>query len=233
MKFNILTLFPDMFPGPLNYSIAGNALDNKKYSIKAYDIRDFSDSSNKSVDDTPFGGGAGMVMRADVLDKALNFVKKKNAGIHTASIYLSPSGEKLDQKMIKTIVKYDNIILLCGRYEGVDQRFLDHNQIKEVSIGDYILAGGEIAAFVLIEACIRLIPDVLGNNESLINESFEDYLLEHPHYTKPAIWNNIKVPDVLRSGNHKMISEWRKKESLKKTKKVRPDLLKLYNSSKD
>ena len=135
--------------------------------------------------------------------------------------------------MIKTIVKYDNIILLCGRYEGVDQRFLDHNQIKEVSIGDYILAGGEIAAFVLIEACIRLIPDVLGNNKSLINESFEDYLLEHPHYTKPAIWNNIKVPDVLRSGNHKMISEWRKKESLKKTKKVRPDLLKLYNSSKD
>lgn len=233
MKFNILTLFPDMFPGPLNYSISGNALDNKKYSIKAYDIRDFSGSSNKSVDDTPFGGGAGMVMRADVLDKALNFVKNKNKSIHTASIYLTPSGEKLDQKMIKRIVKYDNIILLCGRYEGVDQRFLDHNQIKEVSIGDYILAGGEIAAFVLIEACIRLIPDVLGNNKSLINESFEDYLLEHPHYTKPAIWNNIKVPDVLRSGNHKMIAEWRKKESLKKTKKVRPDLLKLYNSSKD
>ncbi len=233
MKFNILTLFPDMFPGPLNYSISGNALDNKKYSIKAYNIRDFSGSSNKSVDDTPFGGGAGMVMRADVLDKALNFVKNKNKSIHTASIYLTPSGEKLDQKMIKRIVKYDNIILLCGRYEGVDQRFLDHNQIKEVSIGDYILAGGEIAAFVLIEACIRLIPDVLGNNKSLINESFEDYLLEHPHYTKPAIWNNIKVPDVLRSGNHKMIAEWRKKESLKKTKKVRPDLLKLYNSSKD
>ena len=233
MKFNILTLFPDMFPGPLNYSISGNALDNKKYSIKAYDIRNFSGTSNKSVDDTPFGGGAGMVMRADVLDKALNFVKNKNEGIHTASIYLTPSGEKLDQKMIKRIVKYDNLILLCGRYEGVDQRFLDHNQIKEVSIGDYILAGGEIAAFVLIEACIRLIPDVLGNNKSLINESFEDYLLEHPHYTKPAIWNNIKVPDVLRSGNHKMIAEWRKKESLKKTKKVRPDLLKLYNSSKD
>lgn len=233
MKFNILTLFPDMFPGPLSYSISGNALDNKKYSIQTYDIRNFSDSSNKSVDDTPFGGGAGMVMRADVLDKALNFVKKKNTSMNTTSIYLTPSGEKLDQKMIKRIVKYDNIILLCGRYEGVDQRFLDHNQIKEVSIGDYILAGGEIAAFVLIEACIRLIPDVLGNRKSLIYESFEDYLLEHPQYTKPALWNNMKVPDVLLSGNHKMISEWRKKESLKKTKKIRPDLLKLYNSTKD
>ena len=233
MRFNILTLFPDLFPGPLNYSVSGNALKNKKYSISAFDIRKFSDLSNKSVDDNPFGGGAGMVMRADILNKALEFVKKKTVISNSISIYLTPSGEKLDQKMIKRIVKYDNIILICGRYEGVDQRFLDHNNVKEVSIGDYVLAGGEIAALVLIEACIRLIPDVLGNKKSLINESFEDFLLEHPHYTKPAVWKNIAVPKVLRSGNHKMISEWRKKESIKKTKKIRPDLIKLYNKSKD
>lgn len=231
MKFNILTLFPEMFPGPLKFSLSGRALKENKFSISTHNIREYSSSKNKSIDDAPFGGGAGMVMRPDVLDKAFKSVKK-NRG-NALSIFLSPSGERLEHKMIKRIVKYDNIILLCGRYEGVDQRFLDHHKIKEVSVGDYILSGGEIAAFVLIDACVRLIPGVLGNKKSLINESFEDFLLEHPQYTRPANWNNIEVPNVLLSGNHEEISVWRKEESIKKTKKMRPDLLKLYNNPED
>ncbi len=227
MNFKILTLFPKMFPGPLNFSIYKKALEKKLFNLNVTDIRDFSSEKSKTVDDAPAGGGPGMVLRADIVQKALDNVKlglKKNY----CCIYLSPSGTKLTQKKIKNICKFKDIVIICGRYEGIDQRFIDYNSINELSVGDYILSGGETAAFILIDACVRLIPEVLGNRESLQSESFEDYLLEYPHYTRPENWNGLKVPDILKSGNHKKISDWRLKKSIEKTKKVRPDLFELY-----
>ena len=229
MKFKILTLFPEMFPGPINYSITGKALKKKKFQLETINIRDFSINKAKTVDDTPFGGGAGMIMKADILQSALTFAKKgfkKNCKIFS----LSPSGKKITQSFIKNLVTSKEIILICGRYEGIDQRFIDYNDIEEISVGDYILSGGELASFILIDACVRLIPEVLGNSESLTSESFRDHLLEYSQYTKPSIWKKLKVPEVLLTGNHKKISEWRLKESIEKTKKVRPDLYKIYKS---
>ena len=227
MKFKILTLFPEMFPGPINHSVTGKALKKKKFQLETINIRDFSINKAKTVDDTPFGGGAGMIMKADILQNALTFAKKgfkKNCKVFS----LSPSGKKITQSFIKNLVTSKEIILICGRYEGIDQRFIDYNDIDEISVGDYILSGGEIASFILIDACVRLIPEVLGNNNSLNVESFNDNLLEYSQYTKPYEWKNIKVPEILLSGNHKKISDWRLKNSLEKTKKIRPDLYKLY-----
>ena len=227
MKFKILTLFPEMFPGPINHSITGKALRKKKFQLEAINIRDFSINKAKTVDDTPFGGGAGMIMKPDILQNALTFAKKgfkKNCKI----LSLSPSGKKITQNFIKNLASSKEIILICGRYEGIDQRFVDYNEIEEISVGDYILSGGEIASFILIDACVRLIPEVLGNNNSLNVESFNDNLLEYSQYTKPYEWKNIKVPEILLSGNHKKISDWRLKNSLEKTKKIRPDLYELY-----
>ena len=231
MKFKILTLFPEMFPGPINYSITGKALKKKKFQLETINIRDFSINKAKTVDDTPFGGGAGMIMKADILQSALTFAKKgfkKNCKIFS----LSPSGKKITQSFIKNLVTSKEIILICGRYEGIDQRFIDYNDIEEISVGDYILSGGEIASFILIDACVRLIPEVLGNSESLRSESFHDYLLEYSQYTKPSIWKKLKVPEVLLSGNHKKISDWRLKNSLEKTKKIRPELYNLFVKEK-
>ena len=231
MKFRVLTLFPEMFPGPINHSIIGKALRKKKFQLEAINIRDFSIDKAKTVDDTPFGGGAGMIMKPDILQNALNFAKKgfkKNCKIFS----LSPSGKKITQNFIKNLVGSKEIILICGRYEGIDQRFIDHNEIEEISVGDYILSGGEIASFILIDACVRLIPEVLGNSKSLSSESFHDYLLEYSQYTKPSIWNKLKVPEVLLKGNHKKISDWRLNNSLEKTKKIRPDLYKLFVKEK-
>ena len=231
MKFKILTLFPEMFPGPINYSITGKALKKKKFQLETINIRDFSINKAKTVDDTPFGGGAGMIMKADILQSALTFAKKgfkKNCKIFS----LSPSGKKITQSFIKNLVTSKEIILICGRYEGIDQRFIDYNDIEEISVGDYILSGGEIASFILIDACVRLIPEVLGNSKSLSSESFHDYLLEYSQYTKPSIWNKLKVPEVLLTGNHKKISDWRLNNSLEKTKKIRPDLYKLFVKEK-
>tara|TARA_B100000989_G_scaffold36852_1_gene23423 strand:+ start:799 stop:1509 length:711 start_codon:yes stop_codon:yes gene_type:complete len=227
MNFNILTLFPDMFPGPLNYSIQRKAISNKLFSVKTTDIRKFSTDKSKTVDDKPFGGGAGMILRPDILQNAFDYTKKK-IKCEFLGIYLSPGGQKLTQNLVKKISLHKEVILICGRYEGVDQRFIENNSIQEISIGDYIISSGEIAAYVLIDACIRLIPKVLGNKNSLNNESFINFLLEYPQYTKPRNWNNMNVPKILTSGNHEKIKEWRQKKSIEKTKKIRPDLFNMY-----
>ena len=231
MIFNIITLFPEIFPGPLNHSLSGKALNENKLQIITYDLRKFSKLKNKKVDDTPFGGGPGMIIRADIVQNALDFVKKTSKKPKT--IFLSPGGKTLCQKKIREIVNFKDMIIICGRYEGIDQRFLDHNKIEEISIGDYILSGGELAAIILIDTCVRLIPEVLGNNKSLINESFENNLLEYPQYTKPRVWKNLRVPEPLLSGNHELIKEWRYNEAKKKTKLIRPDLWKKYIDFKE
>ena len=228
MKFNILTLFPEIFPGPLNHSLTGKALKNKLFKINTINIRDFSTTKSKTVDDKPFGGGAGMIIKPDVLQSSLNHAKKITKGSKEKILYFSPSGKKINQKLVNDLINFKEIILICGKYEGVDQRFIDYNKIEEISLGDYIISGGELAAFILIDACVRLIPEVLGNNNSLNVESFNDNLLEYSQYTKPYEWKNIKVPEILLSGNHKKISDWRLKNSLEKTKKIRPDLYELY-----
>ena len=231
MIFNIITLFPEIFPGPLNHSLSGKALNENKLQIITYDLRKFSKLKNKKVDDTPFGGGPGMIIRADIVQNALDFVKKTAKKPKT--IFLSPGGKTLCQKKIREIVNFKDMIIICGRYEGIDQRFFDHNKIEEISIGDYILSGGELAAIILIDTCVRLIPEVLGNNKSLINESFENNLLEYPQYTKPRVWKNLSVPEPLLSGNHELIKEWRYNEAKKKTKLIRPDLWKKYIDFKE
>ncbi len=230
MKFKILTLFPEMFPGPLGFSIIGKALKKKKFNLETINIRDFSKKKSKTVDDKPFGGGAGMIIQPDILQNSLEYAKKKLK--HPKIIYLSPSGKRFSHKIAKEIINYKNVIIVCGRYEGIDERFLEYNKIEEISVGDYVLSGGETAAFILIDACVRLIPEVLGNNKSLCSESFQNNLLEYPQYTKPLEWKKKRPPDILLSGNHKKISDWRLKKSLEKTKKIRPDLFKLYMKKK-
>lgn len=226
---NILTLFPEMFPGSLGTSLSGKALDKGIWGYETVNIRDFAEGVHKSVDDTPYGGGAGMVMRADIIEKALLSVP--GAG---RKIYLSPRGKTLTQNLIKELAATPALTLLCGRYEGVDQRVLDAHEFEEISIGDYVLSGGEPAALILMDACIRLLPGVMGNEDTPDNESFGSAtggLLEYPHYTRPAEWvdadgNAHEVPEVLQSGNHAKIDEWRKAQSLALTKARRPDLLK-------
>ena len=227
MNFKILTLFPELFPGPLSHSVIGAALKKKIFSIETINIRDFANNRAKTVDDKPFGGGAGMILKPDVLQRAYDFSLKKKER-KTKTIYLSPSGDRLNYDKLIEINKYKNVIIICGKYEGIDSRFIQHNDIEELSVGDYVLSGGEIASFILIDACVRLIPEVLGNKNSLNSESFQNHLIEHPHFTKPQDWLGKKVPDVLLNGDHKKISDWRLKESIEKTKKIRPDLYKIY-----
>lgn len=222
----LLTLFPDMFPGYLGQSLAGRALERGDWVFDCVQIRDFGEGKHQTVDDTPFGGGAGMVMRADIIEKALLSVP--NAG---RKIYMSPRGKVLNQGLVKELAAEDKLTILCGRYEGVDQRVLDAHGFEEVSIGDYVLSGGEPAALILMDACIRLLPGVMGNETTPDEESFSNGLLEYPHYTRPAEWTDANgearaVPDVLKSGNHAEIAKWRQAESLKLTQAVRPDLLK-------
>lgn len=229
MNFNLLTLFPDMFPGMLGQSLAGKALMRGDWSFNAVNIRDYATDNHKTVDDTPYGGGAGMVMRADIIESALLSVQKPGR-----KIYLSPRGKVFNQALAKELSQEENITLLCGRYEGVDQRVLDAHDFEEISIGDYVLSGGEPAALILMDACIRLLDGVMGNVETADNESFctnTGGLLEYPHYTRPAEWTaqngeTYTVPDVLRGGHHADIDKWREEESLKITNVVRPDLLK-------
>ncbi len=221
MNFNILTLFPEMFPGTLGQSLSGRALESGAWSYKCVDIREFGDGVHKNVDDTPYGGGAGMVMRADIIEKALLSIPSPGR-----KIYLSPRGKPLTQALVQKLSEEPQITLLCGRYEGVDQRVLDACEFEEVSIGDYVLSGGEPAAIILMDACIRLLPGVMGNAETAGEESFSNGLLEYPHYTRPAEWKGLKVPEVLTSGDHGKIKDWRRQEAENLTKKVRPDLLK-------
>lgn len=214
----IFTLFPELFPGPLGASLTGKALD-KIWSLKTINIRDFATDIHKTVDDTPYGGGAGMVLKPDVIDAAL--ISEPS---DTPFIYLSPRGEPLTQNLVKELSKAQGLRILCGRYEGVDERVLIHHKAREISLGDFVLTGGELAALPLLDAVIRLLPGVVSKEESLQNESFEEGLLEHPLYTKPASWKNLDVPAVLREGNHAKIEEWKRQESERITQERRPDL---------
>lgn len=223
MKVKILTIFPELFPGFLGSSLTGRALKEGIWSLDVVNIRDFAFDKHGSVDDTPCGGGAGMVMRADVLGEAI----KANHNIGRV-IYMSPRGKPLTQDLAKELGKENNLTILCGRFEGVDERVIEAFEIEEVSIGDYILTGGDQAAQILLDATLRLIPGVIGNEESIKNESFEDCLLEHSQYTRPVEWDGRKVPDILMSGHHKKIEEWRKQQSIEITKERRPDLYKKY-----
>jgi tRNA (guanine37-N1)-methyltransferase len=225
----LLLLFPELFPGPLSASVTGAALEKKLWSLEAINIRDFTKDERKTVDDTPYGGGAGMVLKADILADAI----EKNLKPESKIFYLSPRGKTLTQKKARELAQEKEIILLCGRYEGVDQRVLDEFAIEEISIGDYVLSGGELAAFIVIDAVLRNVDGVLGADESLAEESFGskgnsqyENLLEYPHFTRPANWRGREVPEVLTSGHHKKISEWRKEKAIEITKKNRPDLLK-------
>ncbi|MFN8719928.1 MAG: tRNA (guanosine(37)-N1)-methyltransferase TrmD [Rhodospirillales bacterium] len=219
-----LTLFPEMFPGPLGHSLAGRALENGLWRLEAHDIRAFATDRHRHVDDTPFGGGPGMVMRPDVIARAIE-------ATHIAGrrlLYLSPRGRPLDQAMVRDLVAGPGVTLLCGRYEGVDERVIEARAMEEVSVGDYVLSGGEPAAIVLLDACVRLVAGVMGNAETAGQESFETGLLEHPHYTRPADWQGRAVPEVLVSGHHERVRQWRQAEAERITRQRRPDLWQRY-----
>jgi tRNA (guanine37-N1)-methyltransferase len=230
-RATVLTILPEMFPGALGMSLAGKALAENKWALDIIDIRAFATDTHRSVDDTPAGGGAGMVMRADIAAAAID-AARKNAPPGTRTLYLSPRGTPLTETEVRSIAKSPGAILLCGRFEGIDQRVLDARGIEEVSIGDYVLSGGELAAQVLIDACVRLLPGVAGNEDSLAEESFASGLLEYPHYTRPRDFEGRAIPEVLLSGDHKRIAEWRREQAEKLTKDRRPDLWQRYLKGK-
>jgi tRNA (guanine37-N1)-methyltransferase len=222
-RATVLTLFPELFPGPLAASLAGEALTQGLWALDAVGIREFGLGRHRTVDDTPAGGGAGMVMRADVLGAAIDSARARHADL--PAIYLSPRGELLTQDRVRELSAGPGVLLLAGRYEGIDQRVIEARGLREVSIGDYVLAGGEVAAMVLIEAVVRLLPGVLGQPASLGEESFEAGLLEYPQYTRPRDWEGRPIPDVLLSGDHARIAQWRRAEAERLTRQRRPDLL--------
>jgi len=222
-RARVLTIFPEMFPGPLGLSLAGAALESGVWALDVLDIRDFARDKHRTVDDAPFGGGPGMVMRPDVIDAALGSLAARE-GAAGPVIYLSPRGRLLDRALARELAAGPGVTLLCGRYEGVDQRVLDARGVAEVSIGDYVLSGGEPAAMVLLDAAVRLLPGVMGNAASPAEESFERGLLEYPHYTRPATWRGRPVPEVLLSGHHENIRRWRMEEAERITRERRPDL---------
>ena len=219
MKFDVLTLFPEMFE-PLKQSIIKRAVEKNLIDINLINIRDFSEDKHNKVDDTPYGGGAGMLMKPDVVDRAYNSIKSENAKV----IYLTPQAKTLNQRIVRDLSKQEHLILLCGHYEGIDQRVLDKIVDEEISIGDYVLTGGELPAMVLIDSVSRYVEGVLSN-ESTEEESFSNGLLEYPQYTRPEIFDNVKVPDVLISGHHENIRKWRRERSLENTFKKRPEML--------
>jgi len=224
----VFTLYPEQFPGPLGIGLYKKALEKKLWSLKVVNIRDYASDKHKTVDDTPFGGGSGMLLKADVIANSLdkNISNKKEP-----IIYLSPKGKKFDQNYAKKIL-HTNINIICGHFEGVDQRLLETRNIEEVSVGDFILSGGEIGAFLIIDTIVRLIPGVLGNSNSLTDETFEKNLLEYPQYTKPQKWEKMEVPDVLLTGDHAKIKDWRLAQSEDITRRRRPDLWKKYKKNK-
>ncbi len=220
-RSTIITLYPEMFPGPLGVSLAGRALEEKAWSLETIALREFGKGKHKNVDDTPAGGGAGMVLRADVLGEAIDSVGQDTR----PRLLMSPRGRVLDQQYVRELADGPGAVIVCGRFEGVDQRVIDARGLTEVSIGDYILSGGEPAAMILLDAIVRLLPGVMGNEQSGTNESFETGLLEHPHYTRPQEWEGLGIPEILTSGNHKKIADWQREQAEKLTKERRPDLL--------
>ena len=229
---NVLTVFPEMFPGCLSYSLIGKALKNKLWNLETFNLRDFAFDKRKTIDSPPAGGGAGQILKADVLDNALNCILKKNSYPRSQwpIVALSPRGKRFNQSEALRFSKCKGITIICGRYEGFDERFLNFHKIPELSLGDFILSGGEIAAQVLIDSIVRLIPHVLGNQKSLEEESFVNNLLEYPQYTVPKTWKNLSIPEELLSGHHENIRKWKLNKSKELTKKRRPDLWDIYKS---
>ena len=232
----VLTLFPEMFPGPLGLSLAGRALENGLWGLETGDIRGFASDKHRSVDDTPFGGGPGMVMRPDILGAAIDGTMER---AHAAAgkdapplLYLSPRGRRLDQARVREISQGPGVVLLCGRFEGIDERVIEARGIEEISLGDFVLSGGEPAAMALIDASVRLLPGVVGEPRSLAQDSFEQGLLEYPQYTRPQVWEGREVPETLMSGHHGRIAEWRLECSENLTRKRRPDLWDQYLAAK-
>lgn len=222
-RASVLTLFPEMFPGPLGVSLVGQALDAGLWSLGLHQIRDFGIGRHRAVDDTPAGGGAGMVLRADVLAAGIDRARATDPDLPL--LYMSPRGRPLTQPLVRELAGGSGVMILAGRFEGIDERLIEGRGLVEVSIGDYVLSGGELAAMVLLDACVRLLPGVLGAEESLAHESFEQGLLEYPQFTKPRAWEGRPTPDVLLSGDHKKIEAWRRAEAERITRERRPDLL--------
>lgn len=222
----VLTIFPEMFPGPLGQSLAGQALEKGGWALETVDIRTFASDKHRTVDDAPFGGGPGMVMRPDVLDAAIAAAKGKDPALPL--IYLTPRGRRLDQARVRALAAGPGALVLCGRFEGVDQRVLEAHRAEEISLGDFVLSGGEPAAIALIDACVRIVPGIIGKAESLEEESFERGLLEYPHYTRPQVWQDRAVPEVLVSGHHAKVRAWRLAEAERITRERRPDLWARY-----
>lgn len=220
---SIITLYPEMFPGPLGMSLAGNALERGDWSLEICHLRDFGTGKHKNVDDTPAGGGAGMVLKPDVLAAAIDSISPQTDT--RPRLLMSPRGKPLTQEMVREFAKTDGLVIVCGRFEGVDERVIEARSLQEISIGDYVLSGGEPAALVLLDAIIRLLPGVMGNEDSGKHESFENNLLEHPHYTRPAEFEGRTIPEVLTSGNHGAVEKWRREQSERITQARRPDLL--------
>ncbi len=225
-RATILTLYPEMFPGHLGHSLAGRAMERGQWSLDTLQIRDFATDKHRSVDDTPAGGGAGMVLKPDVLARAIDHASSDD---NRPRLLMSPRGRPLTQERVRQLADGDGVIIVCGRFEGVDQRVIDARGLEEVSIGDYILSGGEPAALTLLDAVVRILPGVMGNTLSGVHESFEGGLLEHPQYTRPQVWEGLEIPAILTSGNHAAIAKWQREQALRLTEERRPDLLATTN----
>ena len=232
-KASVLTLFPAMFPGPLGQSLAGKALEKGLWSLDVVDIRDHATDKHRTVDDTPFGGGPGMVMRPDVVANAISAGLSGLSSDQVKKIYFSPRGRPMDQALVRELAATPAVLMVCGRYEGLDQRVIDDAELIEVSMGDFVLSGGELPALMLMDAVVRLLPGVMGNSAAHENDSFENGLLEHPLYTQPRHWNGYDVPEILTSGDHGRIAEWRQAQAEAITKDRRPDLWSRYQHNED
>ena len=232
LSVKVITLYPELFPGPLSASVTGRALDKNIWSLETVDLKQFGKGKHKKVDDKPISGGPGMILMPDVMDEAIVNANSSVSGESKLIICMSPKGIPLSQNVVKNMLQYNEIIIVCGRFEGIDQRVVDKHNMKEISIGDFILTGGELGAMVLLDTVVRLLPGTLGNPESLVSESFTDDLLEAPQFTKPIDWNGMKVPEILQTGDHQKILKWKNKTSQKITKKNRPDLFIKYIEKK-